>query len=408
MRQGKQGEIEEVETTQLREDPRNARLHSKRNVGAIEASIKRFGMQKPIVALSDGTVIAGNGMLRAARNLGLTKVLVRWTELKGGDATAYAVADNRTAELAEWDESELGKLLAELQNDESIDELITGFDEKEIQRLIDSAAGTELEEDEVPEKPSDPVTVLGDVWELGRHRLLCGDSTDEAIEWPKEAMCVTDPPYGVNYDPEWRNDAAAKGQLAYAARRVGHVSNDDRVDWSDAWKALHADVIYCWSAPGDLQIASGAALIASGYQIRNQIIWSKPHFPISRGHYTYQHEPCWYAVLKGSKSKWIGDANASSVWRVALDPNVNGGHSTQKPVEIMARPIRNHDFATVVDPFLGSGTTLIACEQLNRTCFGVEIDPGYCDVIVERWQRLTGGKAKRVTKGRAGSVQVAT
>lgn len=241
----------------------------------------------------------------------------------------------------------------------------------------------------------------GQLWQLGEHRLICGDCTDVSVvarvlgdDVP--LLMVTDPPYGVNYDPNWRNEAAAEGHLAYAARRVGKVDNDDRIDWSDAYNLFPGDVAYTWSPGGDHVILTGLALQGCGYQIRNQIMWRKPHFPISRGHYTYQHEPCWYGVKKGKTSHWIGDANASTVWDISLDKNVEGGHSTQKPLECMARPIRNHDSEYVYEPFLGSGTTIIACENLGRKCRAIEISPGYAAVSLQRWADHTGQTPVRV------------
>jgi DNA modification methylase len=211
---------------------------------------------------------------------------------------------------------------------------------------------------------------------------------------------VTDPPYGVNYDPNWRNEAAEAGHLAYAASRIGTVDNDDRVDWSEAYELFPGDVAYTWSPGGDPVILTGLALQKVGFQIRNQIIWCKPHFPISRGAYTYQHEPCWYGVKKGRKAHWIGDGTASTRWDIALDKNVEGGHSTQKPLECMARPIRNHE-GDVYDPFLGSGTTLIAADQLNRKCYGIEISPAYVAVVLQR-ATDAGMTCKMATKSKAG------
>lgn len=238
----------------------------------------------------------------------------------------------------------------------------------------------------------------GDLWIVGNHRLLCGDSTKPAdvkrlLGGVTPVLMVTDPPYGVEYDPAWRNEAAEKGQLAYADRRIGEVAHDDRADWSAAWKLFPGDVAYTWSPGGDHVIITGNALIKSEYQIRNQIVWRKPHFPISRGHYTYQHEPCWYAVKRGRKAHWIGDKNASTVWDIALDKNVEGGHSTQKPLECMARPIRNHN-GDVYDPFLGTGTTMVAAEILKRKSYGMEIEAKYCAVILERMSDM-GLKPKR-------------
>lgn len=247
--------------------------------------------------------------------------------------------------------------------------------------------------------PPRNVTVLGDVWILGGHRLRCGDSTNAsdvsaALGDGHPTLMVTDPPYGVDYDPNWRNEAAKAGKLAYADRRVGEVANDDREDWTPAWKLFPGAVGYVWHA-GRHASAVQASLLAADFEIRNQVIWAKSNFPISRGHYHWRHEPCWYAVRKGKTANWIGDRKQTTLWEINLDKNVEGGHSTQKPVECMARPIRNHDAPEVYDPFLGSGTTISAAEQLGRRCFGLELEPRYCDVIVERWQTLTGGKAKR-------------
>lgn len=233
-----------------------------------------------------------------------------------------------------------------------------------------------------------------------QHRLVCGDCTDAAVvarllQGEKPALMVTDPPYGVNYDPNWRNEAAEAGFLSFAERRTGIVTNDDRIDWSDAYALFPGDVAYTWSPPGDHVILTGLALQKAGFQIRNQIIWVKPHFPISRGHYTYQHEPCWYGVRKGRQAHWIGDNNASTTWKIALDQNVDGGHSTQKPLACMATPIANHQ-GDVYEPFLGSGTTLIACENLGRRCRAVEIAPGYVAVALERWSTATGKTPKLI------------
>jgi len=236
---------------------------------------------------------------------------------------------------------------------------------------------------------------------MGPHRVVCGDCTDRAVveavmRGEVALLMVTDPPYGVEYDPDWRNEAAKKGFLSYSPRRTGIVYNDDRVDWSDAYLLFTGDVAYTWSPGGDPVIITGLAMQKAGFLIRNQIVWRKPHFPISRGHYTYQHEPCWYGVRKNKKSHWIGDNTASTVWDISLDKNVEGGHGTQKPLECMAKPIRNHNSELVYDPFLGSGTTLIACHNLGRRCRGIEIDPGYMAVILERFQQHTGLEPRRI------------
>jgi DNA modification methylase len=178
------------------------------------------------------------------------------------------------------------------------------------------------------------------------------------------------------------------------ARRVGPVPNDDQADWRDAWALCPSDIVYCWHA-GLQSAVTQEALKAAGFEIRAQIIWSKPHFPISQGHYHWRHEPCWYAVRKGGSAHWRGDRKQTTVWEMTLDPNVRGGHSTQKPVEAMERPIRNHQVESVFDPFLGSGTTLIAAERTDTTLFAMEIDPRYVDAAIVRWEHYTGQSAHR-------------
>jgi DNA modification methylase len=261
-------------------------------------------------------------------------------------------------------------------------------DGKPIEFVIDDEP---IVEDEVPEDNVPEIVEAGQLWRLGEHRLMCGDSTNaddvaRLFGEGKPMLMVTDPPYGVNYDPAWRQREAEKGNLSYAARRVGTVDNDDRADWTEAWDLFPGSVAYTWSPAGALLLNTGTALEKSGFEIRNMIIWSKTHLPIGRGHYHWRHEPCWYAVRKGASAHWIGDRKQSTVWPISLDRNVEGGHSTQKPVECMGRPIRNHE-GEVYDPFVGSGTTLIAAEQLGRRCYAMEINPHYCDVVIERYKR---------------------
>lgn len=224
-----------------------------------------------------------------------------------------------------------------------------------------------------------------------RHALLCGDSTDAAMVerlmgGEKPFLMVTDPPYGVEYDPEWRHEAAAKGLIGFSAKRDGKVANDDRVDWTETWKLFAGDVVYCWHADRHASTVQ-ANLEAAGFEVRSQIIWGKDSFSISRGHYHWQHEPCWYAVRKGGTATWTGDRSQSTLWKINKnDGEDQGVHGTQKPIECMARPIRNHgaEGDIVYDPFGGSGTTLIAAHRLNRRAFLVELEPKYCEIILRR------------------------
>jgi len=210
-------------------------------------------------------------------------------------------------------------------------------------------------------------------------------------------LMVTDPPYGVEYDADWRARAAASGALKCYGKpekfAVGKVSNDDRADWREAWALFPGDVAYVWHA-GVASPVVADSLSACGFERRALIVWAKNSMVIGRGDYHHQHEPCWYCVRKGATGRRTDDRKQTTLWQIDKPQKSETGHSTQKPVECMARPIRNHDAPEVYDPFLGSGTTLIAAEQLGRRCFGLEISPAYCDVIVARWENLTGKKAK--------------
>jgi DNA modification methylase len=243
------------------------------------------------------------------------------------------------------------------------------------------------------------VAATSDLWALGRHRLLCGDATKpddvkNVLDGAKPHLMVTDPPYGVDYDPNWRNEEAAKGNLAYAAMRVGIVTNDARGDWSEAWALFTGDVAYCWHA-GRFASTVQASLESTGLMIRSQIIWAKSNYPISRGHYHWRHEPCWYAVRNGKSGHWQGRRDQTTLWPINLDRNVEGGHSTQKPIECMKRPIENNSEPgdSIYEPFNGSGTTIIAAEMTARKCYAIEINPAYVDVAIIRWQNFTGKDA---------------
>ena len=290
---------------------------------------------------------------------------------------ALAIADNQLALNAGWDEEMLREQLSALQEAHfNLD--VLGFEDQELARQLakqETAAGL-IDEDQVPDVPIAPVTRLGDLWLLGNgHRVLCGDATatkatSRLLSGQKlPLLMVTDPPYGVGLEPAWRETAG----LNLRTRQGGKVANDDRIDWSEAWALFPGAVVYVWHA------GIHAAEVARGleeceFQIRSQIIWVKQHFAISRGAYHWRHEPCWYAVRKGETGHWRGDRTQTTVWEVAnLNPfggegaaeNEATGHGTQKPVEIMRRPILNHTRPkeACYDPLLGSGSTLIAAES---------------------------------------------
>ena len=216
------------------------------------------------------------------------------------------------------------------------------------------------------------------------------------LDGAKPALMVTDPPYGVNYDAGWRNE-----KLVGSDRAVGEVTNDERSDWRESYALAPGPVAYVWMGGSASPVAD---LIACGLIFRTMIVWVKNQFVISRGHYHGQHEPCWYAVRKGAQANWCGDRKQTTVWEIDKPHKSETGHSTQKPVECMERPIRNHK-GDVYDPFVGSGTTLIAATNQNRRCYAIEISPSYCDVAIRRWQLHTGKQAVLESTGAAFPVE---
>jgi len=390
----------------------NPRTHSREQVEQIARSIQAFGFINPILVAPDGEIIAGEGRLRAAKTLGLREVpVIVLKHLSEVQRRALAIADNQIPLGAGWDDELLREQLATLQN-ESFNLDLLGFDDEELaSRLAAEQAAAPTDEDAVPQVPASPVSRPTDLWLLGapkkrrQHQLMCDDATStEAVarllaKVQPPALMVTDPPFGVGLDPEWREQVGLNPRTVQG----GKIANDDRVDWSAALALFPGDVLYLWHA-GLYAATTALSLQTCGFQIRAQIIWGKRHFAISRGAYHWQHEPCWYAVRRGRPAHWRGGRKQSTLWEL---PNLNPfggdasgedevtGHGAQKPVELMRRPILNHTRAgeACYDPFLGSGSTLIAAESVGRVCYGMDIDPRYVDVAVLRWQRFTGQKA---------------
>jgi DNA modification methylase len=389
-----------VDPATLKVWAKNPRKNDGEPVVKVAESIKRFGFASPIVArLETREIIAGHTRWKAAQSLKLDRVPVRFVDLSEREAHLLALADNRLGELAEWDTPELHDLL---RSYDLGDQMLAGWGDKdlrEMERLIRSNG--DLADDDAPTPPELPVTQPGDLWLLGRHRLVCGDATDPKVVQLARAklepfIMVTDPPYGVEYDPTWRKAAGLNN-----SQRMGKVENDDRASWPQAYKLFTGVVAYVWHDAKSVATVAND-LLAVPMRLRTQLVWKKDRSVIGRGHYHWQHETCWYAVREGHSARWAGDHTQSTVWDISNrpnDPTDETTHSAQKPIECMARPIRNHGKAgdVVYDPFCGSGTTLIAAEQLDRTCVALEISPAYCDVIVERWQQVTGNKAQRQT-----------
>jgi DNA modification methylase len=375
---------------------RNSRTHSDEQVAQIAASIREWGWTVPILVDPEGMIIAGHGRVMAARKLGLTDVPVMvatgWTDAQ---KRAYVLADNQLASNAGWDADLLSLEMKDLQLEGYNLDLI-GFSDKALADLLADPTEGNTDPDDVPEVPAIPTTVLGDVWVLGKHRIICGSSTDadtvvKLLGDVKPHLMVTDPPYGVEYEANWR-DGALGGKVG--GRATGAVQNDDNADWREAWALFPGDVAYVWHA-GNMAHVVAESLLSCHFHIRAQIIWSKSQFVIGRGDYHPQHEPCWYAVRKGRVGHYDGGRKQSTIWQIDKPRKSETGHSTQKPIECMKRPIENNSSPgqAVYEPFSGSGTTIIACEMTGRACYAVELNPAYVDVAVERWQNFTGKKA---------------
>jgi len=394
--------LETVPCDTLSFDPANLRKHGKKNIDAIKASLRRFGQQKPIVVDAKGIVLAGNGTLAAAQELGWKEIQIVRTDLAGTQATAFGIADNRSAELAEWDEK-LGDVLASLKAEDFPLEDI-GFDAADLEELSPEAAGSDVDAepqiDKAEELRAKWGVELGQVWQLGEHRITCGDSTSAEVVKrllgdDRPHLMVTDPPYGVEYDSSWREDAMPEKNTPNGAR--GKVSNDHKADWSEAWKLFQGDVAYVWHA-GNMAHIVAQSLLACDLQIRAQIVWAKHQFVIGRGDYHPHHEPCWYAVRKGRTGHYNGDRTQSTLWEIDKPKKSETGHSTQKPIECMERPIRNNSKPgeLVYEPFSGSGTTIIACERTGRKCRAIELNPAYVAVAIQRWADATGKEPKKL------------
>ena len=389
----------------------NARLHSEGDIDKLAGSLRRWGWTNPVLVDELGVLIAGHGRVRAAAKLELTSIPVMvahgWSE---EEKRAYRLADNQLAARASWD---LDLLRNEIQDlgFADFDVNLIGFEPDQLETILAGLGSSGLTDpDSVPEITEQPVTRLSDIWSLGRHRIRCGDSTSSAdvaqvLAGAEPHLMVGDPPYGVGYQPSWRSRCKLSGgKLAQ-----GKVLNDDRADWREAFALFPGNVAYVWfgALHGDV---AAAGLTACGFQLRAQIVWVKQHFTLSRGDYHWKHETCWYAVREGKASHWQGDRTQTTVWEIANNNPFGNrqreqswGHGTQKPVECMRRPIVNNSRPgqAIYDPFLGSGTSLIAAEMTGRVCYGLELSPAYVDVIVRRWQLFTGHSAIHQASGQS-------
>lgn len=398
--------IEQWPTAKLLPYARNARTHSDDQVAQIAASIDEFGFTNPILAGSDGVIVAGHGRLAAAHKLGLEMVpVVVLDHLSPTQRRALVIADNRIAENAGWDDAMLRIEIAALQDDD-FDVSLTGFDADALAELMagdESDGEGKTDDDAVPELSETPISRPGDVWVLGGHRLLCGDSTvaesyDRVLDGRPVDMVFTDPPYNVNYANSAKDKMRGKDRA---------ILNDNLGDgfYDFLLAALTPTIAHCRGgiymamSSSELDVLQ-AAFRAAGGKWSTFIIWAKNTFTLGRADYQRQYEPILYGWPEGAQRHWCGDRDQGDVWNIKK-PQKNDLHPTMKPVELVERAIRNSSRPgnVVLDPFGGSGTTLIAAEKSGRVARLIELDPKYADVIVRRWQEWTGKQATREPDG---------
>jgi DNA modification methylase len=370
---------------------RNPRILTKDQYEILKEAIESLGYRNRIVCAPDLTICGGHARLRVLQELGMIEVpvLVSDRPLTHDEFRKIIVQDNLN--VGQFDFSILA---ADFEMQELKD---WGMPDSFFGDAFESEPIAETED--VPEEPAIPRSVIGDVWIMGDHKIICGDSTSADVVAKllgdvKPHLMVTDPPYGVEYDAEWREKAGVNGPNG----AKGKVLNDNRADWHEAWALFPGNIAYVWHAGLYAPIVADSLTIC-GFSLRSQIIWAKSQFVFSRGDYHWHHEACWY-VVKGT-GNWKGDRKQSTLWQIDKPQKSETGHSTQKPIECMRRPMENNSEIgdAVYDPFSGSGTSIIAAEQIGRRCFAIELSPAYVDVAVMRWQNLTGKKARHAETG---------
>lgn len=391
--------------SELANYPANSRTHSDDQINQLVNSIKEFGFTNPILIDEHNTIIAGHCRLDAAKRLDIKEVpCIVLSGLSEAQKIAYVIADNKLALNAGWNND---LLVGEFDKLKSLDfnTELTGFSVEEICDLWPADEPEVFcDEDDCPEAPAEPITKLGDVWLLGEHRLVCGSSTihsdvDKLLNGQSPNTMITDPPYGVKYEADWR--AKAKGRKKTEREESSNLMNDDEADWYDAYVLFPGSVAYVWHASAFTDVVMDG-LRRSGFDIKQQIIWNKNIHALSRSDYHWKHEPCWYAIKKGGDRHWKGGRSQMTVWDI---PSIvcekdKTAHPTQKPVDLFVRSINHHTNPGeyVYDPFAGSGTLMVACEKTRRRALMMELDPKYCDVIIKRYENYTGNKAVLETR----------
>ena len=372
----------------------NARTHSPAQINKLRSSLREFGFINPVIIDRDFGIIAGHGRVLAAREEGISEVPCVYADhLTEAQKKAYIIADNRMAMDAGWDEEMLRIEIESLQAD-AFDLALTGFDEKELSKLFDDGNDAKDDDFDVDEELKKPTfSKAGDVWKLGRHRLVCGDSTkpetyEVLMEGRKANLVLTDPPYNVNYEGtagKIKNDNMASEKFF-----------DFLFDAFSCMEKVMADDASIYVFHADTEgLNFRKAFDAAGFYLSGCCIWKKPSLVLGRSPYQWQHEPCLFGWKKNGKHQWYSDRKQTTIWEFEKSKK-NGEHPTMKPIPLLCYPITNSTMSNtlVLDPFGGSGSTLIACEQTDRSCSTIELDEKFCDVIVNRYIELVGTAEK--------------
>ena len=398
----------------LTPDPRNARRHDDRNLALIEAALREVGAARSIVVDEAGVILAGNATVEAAEQAGLARV--RIVEADGSELVAVrrsglteeqkrrlALLDNRTAELADWDT----EVLASLADEIDLADLWVADELAELLGTEDAPVPLLGDPDAVPDPPDVPVTQSGDLWLLGSHRLLCGDATGvedvrRLMAGTRSPLMPTDPPYLVNYQggnhpQSWHNRAEVKNK-----HWDDYQEGDGATFFTDFLRVALAEALSPNPALYQFHASSRQTLVEqawreNGLLVHQQLIWVKSRAVLTHSHYLWQHEPCFYGWVQGKQPSKKPPTTATTVWSIDQAGESSGLHPTQKPVELLRRMVEYHTRPgeAVYEPFAGSGTALVACEQLGRSCYALEVSPAFCDVVVQRWEDLTGQTARR-------------
>lgn len=384
-------QVKRMKIKDLKPHPKNPRVHPKSALDKLIKSIEKFGFTNPVLVSKDGFILAGHARCKAAEEAGIDEVPVIFLELEGADADAYLIADNRIQEETDWDVALLKDLIDDLK-ESNFDIEFTGFDPPELDELFSELHNKDVKEDDfdVDEVLKEPaISRLGDLWLLGRHRLICGDSTAEEtykllMDGKKANLTVTDPPYNVAYEA-----------------KAGKIQNDDMKDdefynfllaaFTNIYNVMENDAsIYVFHADTE-GLNFRKAFVDAGFYLSGVCIWAKQSLVLGRSPYQWKHEPILFGWKKDGRHRWYSDRKQSTVWNFDR-PSKNDLHPTMKPVALCAYPIQNSSMSNciVLDPFGGSGSTLIACEQTNRICYSIELDEKYTDVIIKRYIEQVG------------------